>query len=485
MHPYRSLMASILALSLASPLYALAQSLALPDIGDFSRQYLSTSDEHRLGAAVLNRLRDQGVIIEDVQLNEYLNSIGQRIAAYAEYSGNPLTFFLVKDPNINAFAAPGGYIGVNSGLILATQSEDELAGVIAHETAHVSQRHIARSFADAQRLSIPMAAAIIASVLVAAASPDAGQAALAGTLAAGVQHQINFTRANEQEADRIGTQLLSQAGFDPNGMAKFFMRLERIPGTAAQTQEFLRTHPLPSSRIADVQDRFNNTPTLQTQSDSAAYYLAKVRLLVLTHDDINALIHQFEITLAQGNYRNESAERYGYALALKRGGRYNEANQQIMRLRRSDPDNLAFRIEEAEIALAKGERERAWRLFENTYALYPNDFTLAMHYGQALAIQGNPHKAMQLLQPQLHHSNNNLSLYSIYAQAAQRAGDIATTHATLAEYYYLNGELPEAIEQTEMALNHPGITSYQQAQLRAKLRQLKEEKARQKENPLQ
>jgi len=469
-----------LLLILSTPPSSMAQSIALPDIGDPAQQYLSPEKERRLGAATLQQIREHNLVIEDVQLNEYLNSIGQSVAAYAQNQGNPFTFFLVRDTSINAFAAPGGFIGVNSGLLLTTQTEDELAGVLAHEIAHVNQGHITRGYADAQNMRIPMAAALLASALVAAAAKgQAGQAALMGTMAASVQHQINFTRANEQEADRIGTRILAQAGFDPNGMTKFFGRLERLSsGSAAQIPEFLRTHPLPSNRMADTEDRFKNS-VRRSNRDSAAYHLAKARIRALTTLDNGALLQQFETALAKAAYADEAAERYGYALALKQAGRYDDALRQITRLRNAHPDRLAFRLEEAEIALAKGDRATAWRLFEDAQRLYADDFTLAMHYGQALAVQGDPRKAMEILQPHLRRRSSDASLHTLYAQAARRAGDIAVTHATLAEYYYLNGELKQAIEQAELGVKSPGATPYQQAQLRARLRQFKEEVAAQ------
>lgn len=470
-----------LSLSAPSPAQSLTspRGIVLPDIGDPSYQYINSRKEYRLGSTMMQRLRDQGLVIEDVQSSEYLASVGQKIAVYAENNGNPFTFFLVNHPSINAFAAPGGFIGVNSGLLLTTETESELAGVLAHEIAHVSQRHIARTFADAQRMDIGMAAAMLASILVAAANSQAGQAAIAGTMALGTQHRIDFTRANEQEADRVGTRLLIQAGYDPNGMADFFGRLQRQSGSAfAQVPEFLRTHPLPSNRIADTQNRLGNQSRRQSTPDSTAYPLIKARVQVLTHDNAGQLVQRFETTLARGDYVNETAERYGYALALKKAGRYDEAGRQIAQLLKSHPDRLALRIEEAEIALAKGDRTRAWNLFEKIKRLYPDDFTLAMHYGQALATQGDPHQAMQLLQPHLRRRSNQATLHVLYAQAAQRAGDIAAAHTAMTEYHYLNGDLTMAIEQAERGLRHPRATHYQQAQLRARLRQLKEEAAK-------
>jgi len=474
------LLAIVLLSSLWIPIPLGAQTLNLPDMGDFSRQYLSTDEERRLGSAVLQRLRDQGVIIEDTQLNEYLSSVSQRIAAYAEQHHAPFTFFWVKDEQINAFAAPGAFIGIHSGLMLATRSEDELAGVIAHEIAHVTQRHIARSFADAQRINISAAAALVASALMAAATDSGrvGSAAMATAMAASAQHRINFTRTNEIEADRVGTRLLQQAGFDPNGMATFFSRLERFSsGSAAQVPEFLRTHPLPRNRIADTLNRFpKSQSSRQVHRDAIAYYLAKARLRVLTTANTTVLIRQFRTSIDNQVYEQETAERYGYALALKKAGHYAEAHEQIVRLRKRNPDRLAFIIEAAEIAIARDQQARAWRLFENARRLYTDDFALAIHYGQALIIHNDARKAMQLLQPHLRRRPSNPTLHALYARAARQVGEIATTHATLADYYYHNGAIEQAIQQAKLGLRNSALTPYQQAQLRARLRQYETEK---------
>lgn len=465
-------------LALAPVAVSTAQSIRLPDIGDPAQAYFGSDEEQRMGLDIMRQLRAREAVMDDVQLNEYLNSIGQGIASYADQNGVPFTFFMVRDSGINAFALPHNFIGINAGLLLATQREDELAGVIAHEIAHVSQRHVVRAIADMRRMTLPMAAAMVAGAALAAASKQAGQAAMVGAMAAGAQHQISFTRANEQEADRIGMQLLAKAGFDPKGMTDFFARLERLSGGEARNQipDMLRTHPRPESRAADTQDRIAVPAARRiTPRDRKAYDLAKARAQVLMTDDNSSLIRNLETTLARGSYVSETAERYAYALALRQAGRYDDARQQTNRLLGSDPDRLTFRIEAAEIALARGDRAQAWRLFEEARQLYPDDFTLAMHYGRALATQGDPKLAMRLMQPHLRRRPNDPTLYASYAQAAQRAGDMASTHATMAEYHYLNGELPPAIEQLEQGLRNPGLSPHQEAQLRARLKQLRAE----------
>lgn len=461
---------------------SVAQSILLPDIGDPSQVYVDDNEEQRLGLASMRKLRDRDLVMDDAQLNAYLNSIGQNIATYADQNGTPYTFFMVRSASINAFALPHNFIGINAGLLLATEREDELAGVIAHEVAHVSQRHIIRAIADSRRLALPMAAAMIASAALAAASKQGGQAAMVGTMAASAQHQISFTRANEQEADRVGMRLLAKAGFDPRGMSDFFAKLERFSTrTEQQIPEILLTHPRPESRIADTQDRLETPPVKRTASRSQkAYALAKARARVLATDDAHTLIRELETILDKGNLANETASRYAYALALRQAGRYGEAEQQINRLQRTDPDRLAFRIEAAELALVKGETERGWREFEAARQLYPDDFVLAMHYGRALATQGDPRRGLRLLQPHLTRHPNDPQLYATYAQAAQRAGDLAATHRTMAEYHYLNGELLPAIEQLELGLRGTSLPPNEEAQLRARLKQLKAEAVAQK-----
>ncbi len=454
-----------------------AQSILLPDIGDPSQVYFGSDEEQRLGLDIMRQLRQRDLVMDDVQLNAYLDSIGQSIVTYADQNGVSFTFFLVRSGSINAFALPHNFIGVNVGLLLATEREDELAGVVAHEIAHVSQRHIVRAIADMKRMALPLAAAMVASAALAAASRQAGQAAMVSSMAASAQHQISFTRANEQEADRIGMQLLAKAGFDPRGMSDFFTKLERLSGSLEnQVPEMLLTHPRPGSRIADTQDRIEIPPVRRSvPRDRKAYDLAKARARVLATDDVHTLVREFETKLAKGDFASEAATRYAYALALRQAGRYDEAQQQVARLQRSDPDRLAFRIEAAEIALAKGEREQAWRWFEEARQLYPDDFVLAMHYGRALTTQGDPKRALRLLQPHLARRPNDPLLYATYAQAAQRAGDMAATHATMAEYHYLNGELLPAIEQLELGLRSAGLSPNEEARLRARLKRFRAE----------
>lgn len=452
----------------------LALDLRLPDFGDPSAQYLGPREEARLGADVLRRIRERDMVLDDVQLNEYLNSVGQRIAANAS-GGHPYTFYWIDSSRVNAFAAPGGYIGIHTGLLQATRNEAELAGVVAHEIAHVAQRHITRLYADTRQQQFSLAAALLASAALAAANSEVGRAAMATTLASSAQQRLNFTRSHEQEADRVGQRLLEQSGFDPDGMASFFAYLARSPGELGnQLPDYLRTHPRPTTRMADVAGRGERQLSGETFISSPGYHLAKARARVMTTANTSTLIGYFRDTLASGDHDDAAAQRYGYVLALKRAGRYDEAIEQLDRLLQHYPDRLAFRIEQAELALSTGDAPRARQLFERLMALYPDNFVLAMHYGRALVGEGNPAQALEILAPHLKRRSRELGLYQLYAQAAQRAGRWLITHAAMTEYHYLNGDLDQAIEQAERGLQRSEGSTHERAQLQARLRELRQ-----------
>src|SRR5512139_1126764 len=267
-----------------------AVSAELPDIGDASAVTLSPEQEARIGKQVMHKLYRANLINEDVALNQYIQNLGYRLSANSGADRQPFTFFIVNDPAINAFAMPGGYIGVNAGLIVASESENELASVLAHEISHVTQHHLARSYEKASKMSLPMTAAVIAAILLGSHDPQAGQAALMASIAGSAQMQLDFTRANEHEADRVGIQLLAQAGFDPRGMSSFFQRLQketRYYGSGLP--EFLSTHPVTSNRIAEAEDRAAQYPPV-TLRNSDNYHTVKAQLRIFLSHDVDELI---------------------------------------------------------------------------------------------------------------------------------------------------------------------------------------------------
>ncbi|MFT6908867.1 MAG: putative Zn-dependent protease, partial [Oleiphilaceae bacterium] len=239
-----------------SSLHAL--DIALPEMGDSAGALISPQQEHEVGQSFFWRLQQSVDLIDDPEVNSYIQSLGYRLAANSDAPSLSFTFFMVPDPTVNAFAAPGGFIGMNSGLILTSQREDEVASVMAHEIAHITQRHLLRSFEQSKQMSLPMTVAMVAAALL-GATTDAriGTTALMAVQAGGIQAQINFTRANESEADNLGMLTLVRAGFDAQAMPTFFERLQQTSRfyTSSAVPEFLRTHPVTTSRIADARGR--------------------------------------------------------------------------------------------------------------------------------------------------------------------------------------------------------------------------------------
>ncbi|MDH3586428.1 MAG: M48 family metalloprotease, partial [Gammaproteobacteria bacterium] len=304
-----------------------ADDIKLPDMGSPADTALSKSDEAQLGRAIMAQIRLSGRVVEDPLVTEYINEVGSRIAAHANDGSQSFKFFVIDDPNINAFALPGGFIGVHTGLLEATRNEDELAGVLAHEVAHVTQRHIARAIHASQRQSIMTTALMLGAILAGVVTGDANAAQAGIVVAQGtaVQQQINFTRSNEYEADRIGIRAMDDAGFDPHGMASFFEVMSRQSPADLDMRlpEFLRTHPVTTQRIAEARNRARGYPR-RPSSDSVNYGIARARMKVESFDTEEGAIVYFE---SRDYEQQNDIEKYGRAVAYQRAGRYRDASR--------------------------------------------------------------------------------------------------------------------------------------------------------------
>ena len=454
-----------------------AENLQLPDIGDSSSGLLSPAEEERLGQAFMRSLRGKLKLVEEPEMVDYIQALGSRLTAANDARGREFRFFLVDDPSINAFAGPAGHIGINTGLILATQSESELAAVMAHEIAHVTQHHLLRTFEAASHMSLPTAALLLAGIVLGAASGsnDIAQAAVVGVQAGAAQMQINFTRANEQEADRIGIQILSETGFDPHSMPGFFERMERATRLyASDTPEFLRTHPVSTSRIADSKTRAESYPYRQ-YPDDLRYHLLRAQLRVRAITDPDEAVRSFRQSLAEERYRNQAAERFGLALALTRAKDYGAARNTLGPLIKADPGRSEYVIALAAIEQRAGNLATATRILHQALEIAPNNHPLTLHYAQTLLDDGKAGQAATILERQLADHPDDAGLYKLLSQAAGAAGHESEGHQYLAEYHYLNGRLEQAVEHLKLALKIKGIDFYQRETLDARLKQVKEE----------
>ena len=461
-----------LALCLAGPV-SLAAGDDLPDIGSPSDAVLTGDQEGQLGRMVLRQIRAAGVLVEDPAVVEYIQDLGAQLATHAHDGDHDFYFFVVDDPQINAFALPGGYIGVNSGLIQATENESELAGVMAHEIAHVTQRHIARAIADNQRTSMMSAAAMLAAILVGVttnAGGEAIQAGVAASQAASIQRQINFTRSNEYEADRVGISILSAAGFDPYGMPAFFSTLARRYGMASRRiPQLLQTHPVTTDRIAESRGRARLLPPGQA-TNSSNYGLVRARLQLdnaRTTEDARAY---FEERLEQNPDSMEN--QYGLGLTLMRMSLADQAEVIFRDLLESNPGVIALHIAQAEALMAGDRQAAALDVYGNAVGLFPRNVPLIISYAEALIAAGQAREAHDMLLDLLNNVRPTPPQVRLIARAANAAGDIGNAHYYMCEYHLMLGSLPLAMDQLRMALEAPGVNAVDQARYQARLADL-------------
>lgn len=470
-------LSSVVSFALVATGPAWGDPVALPELGDASAAVITPAQERRLGEDLMRRARRSLVFLDDAEVNAYLQALGQKLVAHSDNPQQDFRFFAIADPSINAFAVPGGFIGVHTGLILAAQSEAELASVLAHEVAHITQRHIPRMIAESQQTTLPAMAALLAAIVLAGSGQKGGDAAIALTTATVAQKGINFTRSAEEEADRIGIGLLANGGFDPRAMPAFFERMQALNRhNETNLPEFLRTHPVTTARITDTRDRAERIRYRQVP-DSSEFLHTRAKIRALAPGEPGELVQGFQSNLQQGKYANVDAERYGYALALTRARRYDAARAEIKTLVQRHPRNMSYRLAQAEIEVTAGRFGAALDIYESAYRRAPNYYPLQRHYSQALLKGGRPGKAVTIVREAIKRHPEDPALYELWAQAAGAAGRRAESHQAMAEHYYWSGNPTAAIEQLQLATRLAGNNFYMQSSLEARMQAIKEEVA--------
>jgi len=453
-----------------------AQRLDLPDLGSSADLVISSARERRLGQEFMKEVRKALPVIEDPLLTDYIESLGNRLVTASSTGAGKYRFFFIEHPTINAFAGPDGHIGVFSGLVLAAENESELAAVMAHEIAHVTQRHLTRLLEDRKRLSIPATAALIAAaVLEAQVDPNLGVATITGIHAAMVQRYINFTRAHEKEADRIGIATLAAAGFDPYAMLGFFERLARASRThEIGVPEYLRTHPVTTSRTADVLGRADRYGHRQ-RPDDLRFHLMRARLRERSFGNVRKAITHFRLQLEGKRYRNKIAVRYGYALGLARGNRIRAALALTDQLIAQHPQQAEFIILEARLDTKRGAADHAVKSLQTAVGLRPSNIPLRVAYADSLMASGQPARALKTLEEIARRRPGRPLLYQKMADAALKSGRKTATHRYRAEKFYAEGDLELAIRQIEIALRQPGLSYHDAAGIQVRLDAIKQE----------
>jgi predicted Zn-dependent protease len=445
----------------------------LPELGSPASAVLTQSDEYRLGAMVTKELRDQNALIEDPEVSEYINSVGMRLASQSAEGGRHFQYFVIKDPVINAFAVPGGFVFINAGLLLATTNESELASVMAHETAHVTQHHIARMLADQSKQSLTTAAAMIGAILLGALG---GGQAIEGGLAAAqgmaVQHQINFTRDNEMEADRVGIGFLAGAGYDPNAMAGFFETMSRHEGLAATyIPAMLIDHPVTTDRVAEARARAAQFPAHKVQ-DSQSYELIRERVRVLTATGDVDLAGQYAQKIAHGG--DTLGNRYGEALALLNSNRAEEAVKILTPLVQQHEEQTLLHTALAQAQAKAGHTKESLATFQRAEQLFPRNVPVTVRYAEELMTAGRPAEAHNMLLDLFNNVPPTPDQIRLTALAASAANDPGDAYFYMGEYQLAGGDLSLAAQQLQLALASPHITPIQRQRYQARLDEVRE-----------
>jgi len=458
-------------LLLAAMLLGTAQADTLPNLGDPAQVVLSAQQEKQLGEAIMREIRASSFYLDDPQVVDYVNALGYRLVAHSSDAAQAFEFFVINEPSINAFALPGGFIGVHTGLIVNAQSESELAAVLAHEIGHVTQRHIARLFQQQKQAGLASLAAIALAILAARSSPDLANAALAGSQYATTQTQLNFTRDNEREADRVGLQVLERSGFDPYAMPLFLERLQRAYRLyETNAPSYARTHPLTYERIADVQSRVE-TMRYRQVPDSLDFQLVRARLQVMGSAPRDA-VERFDDILREKKTVSEIPARYGLTLALLEAKNLERAQREAALLRQEAPNDPMVLGLVARVRAASGDPNGALALYAEGVKRFPRRRALIFGYAEALLDARQPQAALQVTTDAIRLLPPDARLYRLQAQSYAAMGQRLQQHRAQAEAYLLMGSLRAAIEQLQIGLKSGDGDYFELSSAEARLREL-------------
>ncbi len=427
-----------------------ASDFNLPTLGDSSSSIMSREQEHQLGRAWLSMLRGAVPTLDEPLLKEFVEENVLGLAETSQLTDRRLAFVVLDSPQLNAFAAPGGVVGVNAGLFLHAHTEAEFASVMAHELAHLSQRHFIRNLEQQQRMRIPVMTAMLASVILAAAGGgDAGFAALASTQAAAIQEQRRFSRQNEQEADRIGLTNLHRAGYDPQAMPEMFERLARLSRFSQTPPEFLLTHPVSQTRIADSRNRAEQLRG-GTRRDSLHYQMMRARVQ-LNYEQSPGLAAQRFRALLDERDGDHAAARYGLVLALTRSGQYEEAGKVLQPLLNSHAGSIPVQLAQVELEVAQRQSEQALQRLDRLLGSHPGSYPLLAAKADVLMRTSQYKAAEQVIDELTVKRSDDSDVWYIAAEIRGLAGNILGVHLARAEYFMLAGDLDQAGQQLDLA----------------------------------
>ena len=450
----------------------LAIGEGLPDLGDVSQATLTPVQERQIGQQSMLQIRLSRQFLDDSEINDYLNQIGDRLVENSTEPSLNFEFFAVDDYTVNAFAMPGGFVGVNTGLLLITQNESELASVLGHEISHVTQHHYARMLSGQKGDTMASMAAIALAILAARNNPAMGEAAIVGTQARAIQKELDFTREHEQEADRLGLRLMEKSGFNTHAMPEFLERLQHatrlLEGNAPN---YMRTHPITSERIADIENRISKQPYLLLP-DSLDFQLVRTKLIAAQKTTADAVSY-FDHALTDKKFGNPVAQRYGLILALLRSNDVARATREMQVLRSQVEDNAMVDTLEGRVKQAANNDADTLAFYRTAVQNHPHHRALVYAYAEELLQTNQAQAASKLLGEKISNYPDDTTLYQLQARSFAKLGKNLEEHQALAYSYAWQGNLLAAIEQLELA-KQAGGSFYQLSSIESDLRELHE-----------
>jgi len=454
------------------------QAAPLPDLGDSSIADLSPQQERRLGETVMRDIRRDPAYLDDPEVAEYLNSLGGRLVAASPGARQDFEFFAIRDSSINAFALPGGFVGVHTGLIVSSDTESEIASVLAHEIAHVTQRHIARQIGIEKRAQVPMMIAMAAAILLGRSRPDLASGAMAAVQGGAIQSQLAYSRDFEREADRIGFQTLVGSGYDVRAMAEFFEKLQRYTRVmdGGGVPVYLRSHPVTTERISDAQARAHELP-FRPHVDALDYHLVRAKLRAEAIDPVDA-VKLFTTAVNDRRFANEPGAHYGLAVAYFRAKEYKRAEAEIARLRADKAASPMIDLLAARVRMAQDDAAGALALLKAAIERYPHRRSVLYAYLGVLQDTGHYDEVLAALAEPLRLYPREAKLHEIRAKAYAGQGKRLLQHQAQAEVYQLQGNLQGAIEQLQFAQAAGDGNFYDLSVVDARLKELRAERAR-------
>lgn len=440
-----SLLATFLIITVTIPVNS--ADIKLPSLGDSTSGIISQQQEHELGRAWLMAYRSRINEHHDPFLSDYLEQLLYKLVSHSELEDRRLELITINNPSMNAFAVPGGVIGIHTGLFRYAKSEHQLSSVLAHEIAHLSQRHFARRVEAQRKNTAATLAGMLASlVLAATVGGDAGLAGLTASQAASQQSSLNYSRQNEQEADRLGLKTMVSAGMDPRAMSAMFEEMLRITRyTGSRPPEFLLTHPLTENRVADARNRINQLPPRQ-YLDNLEFHLMRARALIAIDNNASVSLNRFQHEL-QGNTLNSQAARYGVVLSYIALGNYTKAKESLKLLLQKFPNNLTYQMADIDLDRAQKKYDRAISKTKKLLAYRSDSYPLRISLAESYLKANRYLESEQMLDTLTLSHPNSPEVWFQLAEVRGLAGNISGVHQARARYFILNGVFDQARDQ--------------------------------------